>query len=156
MPRAAVSGRPVIFALFQYPLCRIDSCHSQNKAISTSRMWSFSIRSAGSIHATMTGTEKEYPEFDFQYPLCRIDSCHVLLVPEKSRLYAFSIRSAGSIHATWCLPCRTRTSTLSVSALPDRFMPLRRQAPHLARRRLSVSALPDRFMPPGTTCRPCL
>ncbi len=150
MPRRLISwsvSRPA--AYFQYPLCRIDSCH-QDTALQTQQV------------------------IDFQYPLCRIDSCHprqcrfacpfhhfsirsVGSIHATSDVHAstcsysasFSIRSVGSIHATYERTCRRQFSchALSVSALSDRFMPLRPFKCPLSAYKLSVSALSDRFMP---------
>ena len=86
--------------VFQYPLCRIDSCHLGYSLLVALCIMSFSIRSAGSIHATAHATTPAARISHFQYPLCRIDSCHIW-------------------HSCRCCPRRT----LSVSALPDRFMP---------------------------------
>ncbi len=86
---------------------------------------SFSIRSVGSIHATLavewrTLTSRAV----FQYPLCRIDSCPLAVNDSAfKRRSVFSIRSVGSIHATRQAGEIARRSNLSVSALSDRFMP---------------------------------
>ncbi len=153
MPRRLnASTGQVLKANFQYPLCRIDSCHCCAIDVDDAgARLAFSIRSVGSIHATVE-----------PYSLKRPDG-------------SFSIRSVGSIHATTSA-CRADhlEAPLSVSALSDRFMPLRSmrrrhrqprcfQYPlcridscHNVRsfgsadrmaRMLSVSALSDRFMP---------
>ncbi len=63
----------------------------------------------------------------FQYPLCRIDSCHC---------------GPSRVHGATNLD-----SSLSVSALSDRFMPRDPGGRPGVRPDLSVSALSDRFMP---------
>ncbi len=119
---------------FQYPLCRIDSCHPValfGRLLGHEASPSFSIRSVGSLlchSATVDTLFACSVRWSFQYPLCRIDSCHPksFIVESSMRLVSFSIRSVGSIHVSRVDQLAASRMVVSVSALSDRFMPLLR------------------------------
>ncbi len=151
MPRGVrATGRPAAASFFQYPLCRIDSCHVNGD-----------IQCSGAVDG-------------FQYPLCRIDSCHARCNDKPAdRCASLSVSalsdrfmprpvirstvqlrrhlSVSALSDRFMPPvarfCRGTNNLLSVSALSDRFMPLLSGLAARVNSGLSVSALSDRFMP---------
>ncbi len=103
-PAYCASGQAVTTeaSAFQYPLCRIDSCHPQPPLHLFCRCRPFSIRSVGSIHATFAGCVVEHLSACFS--IRSVGSIHATPAAKRHRGYAldaaFSIRSVGSIHAT--------------------------------------------------------